>query len=253
MKKIFTIGFLLMAVESFAQTGIGTVSPSASAALDVSSTTKGLLVPRFATSAITNITSPTAGLLIYDSTAKGFYVYTGTAWTAVSDNLGSHSATKNIALNGNYISNNGGNNGIKVDNSGTVSISNNIGSTNDVLANTGSGVVGFKKGYGTQSINYIIATAGDFPLRNGTSALYSNQVIGEIRLFAGNFAPDGFALCNGALLPIASNTALFSILGTTYGGNGTTNFKLPDLRSAVPVGQGTNGVNQNWTLGETNH
>jgi microcystin-dependent protein len=64
--------------------------------------------------------------------------------------------------------------------------------------------------------------------------------LGSITLFAGNFAPAGYALCNGQLLPISQNTALFSILGTTYGGNGVTTFALPDLRGRVPVhaGQG---------------
>lgn len=59
--------------------------------------------------------------------------------------------------------------------------------------------------------------------------------LGEIRLFSGNFAPRGWALCNGQLLPINQNQALFSILGTTYGGNGITNFALPNLRDRVPV------------------
>ena len=73
----------------------------------------------------------------------------------------------------------------------------------------------------------------------------SDQYIGEIRMFGGNFAPTGWALCNGQLLPINQNQALFSLLGTTYGGDGRVNFALPDLRDRVPVhvGSGT-------TLGE---
>jgi hypothetical protein len=71
----------------------------------------------------------------------------------------------------------------------------------------------------------------------------SQPYIGEIRLFAGNFAPQNYAICDGSLLSIASNTALFSLLGTTYGGNGTTTFALPDLRSRVPVHQGTGQSN----------
>jgi microcystin-dependent protein len=59
--------------------------------------------------------------------------------------------------------------------------------------------------------------------------------LGEVRMFAGNFAPSGWALCDGQLLPISQNTALFSLLGTTYGGNGTSNFALPDLRGRVPI------------------
>ena len=62
--------------------------------------------------------------------------------------------------------------------------------------------------------------------------------IGEVRLFAGNFAPRSWAFCEGQLLAISSNTALFSILGTTYGGDGRTTFALPDLRGRVPLGPG---------------
>lgn len=67
-----------------------------------------------------------------------------------------------------------------------------------------------------------------------------DNYIGEIRLFAGNFAPVGWALCNGQLLPISQYMALYSILGTTYGGDGRLNFALPDLRDRVPMhpGQG---------------
>ncbi len=62
--------------------------------------------------------------------------------------------------------------------------------------------------------------------------------IGNVLLFAGNFAPRGWLFCDGQILSISQHTALFSILGTTYGGNGTTTFALPDLRSRVPVGIG---------------
>ncbi|KIL35592.1 hypothetical protein SD71_12640 [Cohnella kolymensis] len=74
--------------------------------------------------------------------------------------------------------------------------------------------------------------------------------LGEIRLFAGNFAPRGWALCNGQLMPISQNTALFSILGTQYGGNGTTNFALPDFRGRAPVHQGQGPGLTARTIGE---
>lgn len=64
----------------------------------------------------------------------------------------------------------------------------------------------------------------------------SEPFLAQITLFAGNFAPRGWAFCDGQILPIAQNTALFSILGTTYGGNGQTTFALPDLRGRVPIG-----------------
>lgn len=70
--------------------------------------------------------------------------------------------------------------------------------------------------------------------------------LGEVRLFSFTFAPKGWAECNGQLLPINQNQALFSILGTTYGGNGTTNFGLPNLQGGVAVHAG-NGV----VLGQT--
>ena len=75
--------------------------------------------------------------------------------------------------------------------------------------------------------------------------------IGSIFLFAGTFEPKNFAFCDGRLIPISQNTALFSILGTTYGGNGTTTFALPDLRGRVAVGVGTLPGGQSWALGES--
>ena len=67
----------------------------------------------------------------------------------------------------------------------------------------------------------------------------SNPFIGQIEMFGGNFAPRDWAFCDGTLLPIAQNTALFSILGTTYGGDGRTTFALPELRGRSPVHEGT--------------
>lgn len=78
----------------------------------------------------------------------------------------------------------------------------------------------------------------------------SDPFIGEIRMFAGNFAPTGWALCQGQILAIAQNTALFSLLGTTYGGNGQTTFALPDLRGRSPMQQGQGPGLSPRTLGE---
>jgi len=77
-----------------------------------------------------------------------------------------------------------------------------------------------------------------------------DEFLGMIKLFAGNFEPRGWAFCNGQILSIAQNTALFSILGTTYGGNGQTTFALPDLRGRMAVGMGTGPGLSNYTLGE---
>jgi microcystin-dependent protein len=73
--------------------------------------------------------------------------------------------------------------------------------------------------------------------------------IGEVRLLPYSYAPKDWALCNGQLLPIRSNSALFSILGTMYGGNGTTTFGLPNLPGCVVVGAGQGSGLQNWTPG----
>ena len=85
----------------------------------------------------------------------------------------------------------------------------------------------------------------------------SEPFIGQIMIFGGNFPPRGWAFCDGSLLAIQSNTALFSILGTTYGGDGRVTFGLPDLRGRVPIGMG-NGPGltprqQSEMSGEENH
>jgi microcystin-dependent protein len=76
--------------------------------------------------------------------------------------------------------------------------------------------------------------------------------IGEVRLLSFNFAPRGWATCDGQLLPINQNAALFSLLGTTYGGNGSTTFGLPDLRGRAPLHQ-SNGFQQGQRGGEESH
>lgn len=73
----------------------------------------------------------------------------------------------------------------------------------------------------------------------------SEPFLGQLALFSFNFAPKGWALCNGQLLPINQNQALFSLLGTTYGGNGQTTFALPDLRGRTPIHMGSQ-----FTLGQ---
>jgi microcystin-dependent protein len=78
----------------------------------------------------------------------------------------------------------------------------------------------------------------------------ADPYIGEIYMFAGNFAPNNFALCDGALMAISQNTALFSILGTTYGGDGRTTFGLPDLRGRFPMHAGQGPGLTNRDLGE---
>lgn len=80
----------------------------------------------------------------------------------------------------------------------------------------------------------------------------SEPFIGEVKVISFNFAPKGWAFCNGQVLPINQNQALFSLLGTTYGGNGQTTFALPNLQGRMPLHVG-NGFNQGQSAGETAH
>jgi microcystin-dependent protein len=79
----------------------------------------------------------------------------------------------------------------------------------------------------------------------------SQPFVGEIRCFGFNFAPTGWAFCNGQLLSIQQNTALFTLLGTTYGGDGQQTFALPDLRGRVPIHWGTSPAGFSTTIGQT--
>lgn len=79
----------------------------------------------------------------------------------------------------------------------------------------------------------------------------SDPFLAEIRIFTGNFAPKGWALCDGQLMSISQNTALFSLLGTTYGGNGTSNFALPNLQGCAPMQAGQGPGLTLRDLGET--
>jgi microcystin-dependent protein len=79
----------------------------------------------------------------------------------------------------------------------------------------------------------------------------SDPFLAEIRMFGGNFAPTGWALCNGQLIPISQNTALFSLLGTNYGGDGRSTFALPNLMGMAPMQQGQGPGLSDRLLGET--
>src|SRR5829696_7321008 len=80
----------------------------------------------------------------------------------------------------------------------------------------------------------------------------ADPFVAEIRIFPFNFAPKGWAWCDGQLLPLSQNTALFSLLGTTYGGNGQSNFALPNLQGRAPMHPGQGPGLRNHDLGETN-
>ena len=79
----------------------------------------------------------------------------------------------------------------------------------------------------------------------------ADQFVSEIRIFAGNFAPVGWAQCNGQLMPISQNTALFSLIGTFYGGDGVSTFALPNLQGSIPNSQGQGPSLSSYFVGQT--
>jgi microcystin-dependent protein len=101
------------------------------------------------------------------------------------------------------------------------------------------------------AVNYIIALSGVFPSPASDPFNQTTPVLGQIAAFAGNFAPSGWALADGQLLPIAQYPALFAVLGTTYGGDGVRDFALPDLEGRTPIGAG-GGFSVGETLGSDN-
>ena len=197
---------------------------NASAMLDVKSTTKGLLVPRMTAAQRGLIGTPAAGLLVYQTdTPAGYYFFNGTNWKHAVDVVSTAGdPTSNFILTFD----------------GTNWIAKSL-----ALASTGGGQA-FNNMQPYLVMNYCIALSGIFPTPNDTPFL------AEVRLFGFNYAPVGWSQCNGQLLPINSYQALFALLGTTFGGNGTTNFALPDLRgrAAIDFGQG-NGLSPR-TLGQ---
>jgi microcystin-dependent protein len=162
-------------------------------------------------------------------------IFISASTNAQNVGIGTNTPTEKLHVNGNIRTT-----GIKVATGGA---------PHDLLRIVDSaGTVGYKKGHGAVAINYIIALHGLYPSQSGNN--HDNTLVGEIKMFAGNFAPNGWAFCNGQLLPINQNQALFSLLGTMYGGNGQTNFALPDLRGAAPLHFGTSPAGYQWTQGQ---
>jgi len=100
------------------------------------------------------------------------------------------------------------------------------------------------------SVSKLLASAAvGLALLAAAPAQASDCLIGEMKLFAGNFAPSGYALAQGQQLPIAQFNALFAVLGATYGGDGRSTFALPDMRGRVPIGAGMGPGLNNVNLG----
>lgn len=259
---ILTFIFILVAAFScttYAQVKIGDNpnSINANSLLELESTTKGLLLPRLTSDQIKAMSNVPVGMFLFNSTDSSLYLRRDTGWAVLALNTNSMSAAQ-WTSNGNNINNtNSGNVGIgtttpayKLDVAGPVRATGiiipGLSSTNNFVTTDASGKLISRMGFGGLGLNYIICLNGIFPSRDGGGSEIS-AMVGEIKLFAGNFAPSGWAFCNGSLLPINQNVALFSILGTTYGGDGRSTFALPNLSGATAVGAGSV-----WTLGQNN-
>lgn len=101
------------------------------------------------------------------------------------------------------------------------------------------------------AVSYVISVFGEFPNPHGSGPAMDQRFVGEIRYFPYNFAPVNWAPCNGALYPISQNVALFSVIGTAFGGNGQSTFAVPNLRSATAIGTGQGPGLSNRRIGDS--
>ena len=218
---------LTIAHTGFGQIGVGTATPDANAVLTISSTSKGVLIPRLSTAEQTTLaatlTTGQTGMLIADSATGNLWVWGGSKFVPPSALAGKApiavSSTNEISINpgtakGDLITWDGAN---------WVNMLPAVQHFSLEASNLQPYVVA----------NYCIAVNGIFPSRSDATPFVS-----QIQLFGFNFAPVGWQQCNGQLLSISQNTALFSLVGTYYGGNGTSTFGLPNLQGAVPIGMG---------------
>jgi microcystin-dependent protein len=237
--KIISFFLLLVFEKGFAQSILITPGNN-QPAINATSISGGVLIPKVNLTSLTSaspVVSPAEGTLVYNLNAavlgifKGFYYWTGSAWTQLGIASSALSGASPISIVSNVVKLNSGTaTGQLITWDGV-----NWINTNPKPAINQTNMQPYL------ALNYCIALQGIFPSRNG-----ADPFLGEIQLFGFNFDPIGFAFCNGQLLPITQNSALFALLGTIYGGNGTTNFALPDLRGRVPIhfGQGPGLTNR---------
>jgi microcystin-dependent protein len=232
-------GFLPAAAQT--SIGMGTTSPDSHAVLDISSTTKGVLFPRLTAAEQTtlagSLSAAERGMMVTDSVTGHLVVWTGSAWETPAAGITYTAGTPLVIKTNNLQINPGTNSGdlLTWDGDNWVNMQPAVQHFSVTVDNHQPYVV----------VNYVIGLFGIFPSQSDATEPY----LGEIYMMGCNFAPTGFAFCNGQLLAISQYTALFQLLGTTYGGDGQTTFALPNLQSRVPIHIGSNGTS-NYVLGQ---
>jgi microcystin-dependent protein len=234
------IGFLSCFGTAYSQIAIGTTTPDANAVLTIVSTDKGVLLPRLTSAQqavlAASLTAAETGMLVTDAGTGNMMGWSGTAFVPAASFTASAplsvSATNQVSLNA------GTNKGDLITWDGTNWI--NMQPAIQHFSFTVDNRQPFL------TLNYCIAINGIFPSRNDATPFVS-----QIQIFPFNFAPVGWYQCNGQLLSIAQNTALFALIGTFYGGNGTTNFQLPNLQGRVSMEFGQGPGLSNFNIGQT--
>ena len=211
--------------EANAQLGMGTNAPNTQAILELKSTNKGLLLPRITpaqrTTIAASLTKAERGLIVLDSLTGKRYYWDSLKWSNATPllKLPLKLFSDSIAFNpgtalGDLISWDGVNWINKQ--RAPIHFSHNVSHMQPALA-----------------VNYCISLFGIYPTQN------DQPFVGEIKIFGFNFDPLGWVYCNGQLLSIANNDVLFSLIGTTYGGDGQNTFAVPDLRGRLPIQRGS--------------
>src|SRR5258708_504680 len=247
MQRSITCAILLLALllnrsSTYCQQsiGIGTTTPDNKAALDISSTQKGVLLPRLNTAqlaTLTGILTPAeAGMLVTNATTGNLEYWNGTAFQNPAT-ASPFTAKAPLSVASNQVSINPGTTAgdlITWDGNNWVNTQPAVQHFSYTLDNLQPYL----------AVNYCISLFGTFPSQNDAAAPF----VGEIFIMGCNFAPFGYAFWNGQLLAIADNNVLFQLIGTTYGGDGQTTFALPDLQGTVALHQGPAPVPPNYII-----
>lgn len=248
MKKYFILLIILLKVQfALSQIGIGTTTPHASSILDLTSTEKGLLIPRMTKLQRDAISSPAAGLLVYQTDSPiGFYYYDGLAWLPIypgSDNLGNHKAMQNVELSGHYLSNDGNNEGVFVATNGKVGINTNAPNSDLHIHNP-------LLNYSTIQLTHQSSSGLGFYIQNNNFGV-SLMNYENLKLSLGTNGTDKLTITNSGEVGIGTNLPTY-LLHLRRGGsnlnvflqNGDNVINAGDFLGRIFIGDASNIHNQ---------